>query len=134
MLDRTIAPLSVDGNDDLDSIVSIITAAHDGSLSASAGLNLTPRRSIDGINAVCYTVFVSREYESAEDQIVDLMVRIATGHCYPDGNKRTALVAGLTLMEYQGLSTGGYTVDDLVSVALSAASGSVDEVRKILFH
>ena len=134
MLDRPVAPLSVDGNDDLDSIVSIITAAHNESLSVSAGLNLTPRRSIDGINAVCYTVFASREYESAEDQIVDLMVRIATGHCYPDGNKRTALVAGLTLMKYQGLSTGRYTMGDLVSAALLAASGDRDEVRKILFH
>ena len=129
-----IPPIVVDNEDDLDSIVGIIDNAHGESLSVSAGLNLTPRRSVNGINAICYTVFASREYPSAEDQIVDLMVRIAMGHCYPDGNKRTALVSGLTLMAYLGLPTVKCTVNDLVVAVLSAAVGNDDGVREILFH
>ena len=82
------------------------------------------RQSRAHVEAIVYTVFSFQpeRYAGLEAQVADLAVRLATGHCFPDGNKRTSMLSAAAVMETYGRSVS-CSQSDFVEAAMLAACG-----------
>jgi death-on-curing protein len=70
-------------------------------------------------------VFGEELYRSITDKAAALTRGIIADHAFVDGNKRTAMVAGITLLELNGYSFGGQ-VGQIEDFAVSIAVKHID--------
>ncbi len=128
-----LKPVCAADQQTLTVIVDMVMSAHGRALERSAGLRSASKQSRDHVEAITYAVFSSRpgRYGSIEKQAADFAVRLATGHCFPDGNKRTAVLSAAVIMEAYGRSIA-CGQDEMVKAAMLAAAGDVDRVEAIL--
>jgi prophage maintenance system killer protein len=114
-------------------MIELIMATHDALLTMSKGLNAVSYSSRKVIGSIVYVVFVARAemYDGLNDQVTDLMIRIARDHGFPDGNKRTAVISGLTIID---MVRGPLKIsdDDVVKAAMLAAAGDRDSLLSIV--
>lgn len=119
-----LKPVSAPDAGSLKVIADVIMSAHGRALERSVGLQGTGRQSREHVEAIVYTVFSFQpeRYACLEAQAADLAVRLATGHCFPDGNKRTSVLSAAVVMEAYGRSVS-CSQSDLVEAAMLAACG-----------
>lgn len=131
--DCMLKPVSADDMDSMRMLVDIVMSAHGLALESSAGLRATPGDSRKRVESVVYSVFSAApdRYGSLEGQAADLACKLAKDHCFPDGNKRTSVLAAMTIMNSYGRALS-FTQDDFVSMAMLSAKGDVDGVRGLL--
>ena len=127
----TLKPLMANTPEDLKTMTDMVMRCHGLGLENSDGLKNIHGSSLGMVEAITYVVFVTRatSYPSLEDQAADLAVRIATDHPFPDGNKRTAVLAALTLLDAYGRPIA-CSNNAVVSAALAASRGDVDTVKR----
>ena len=126
-----LKPLMANTPEDLKTMTDMVMRCHGLGLENSDGLKNIHGSSLGMVEAITYVVFVARatSYPSLEDQAADLAVRIATDHPFPDGNKRTAVLAALTLLDAYGRPIA-CSNNAVVSAALAASRGDVDAVKR----
>lgn len=88
------------------------------------GLPCDPKR-CENVGA-CYSSFYF--YGTIEEQITSIVVSLAKGHFFVDGNKRTALYAYIMLCEINGLSYIQDT-DEQVRIFVDIARSRMDMKR-----
>lgn len=127
----TLKPLMANTPEDLKTMTDMVMRCHGLGLENSDGLKNIHGSSLGMVEAITYVVFVTRatSYPSLEDQAADLAVRIATDHPFPDGNKRTAVLAALTLLDAYGRPIA-CSNNAVVSAALAASQGDAESVKK----
>lgn len=127
----TLKPLMANTPEDLKTMTDMVMRCHGLGLENSDGLKSVRGSSLGTVEAITYVVFVTRatSYPSLEDQAADLAVRIATDHPFPDGNKRTAVLAALTLLDAYGRPIA-CSNNAVVSAALAASQGDAESVKK----
>ena len=127
----TLKPLMANTPEDLKTMTDMVMRCHGLGLENSDGLKSVRGSSLGTVEAITYAVFVTRatSYPSLEDQAADLAVRIATDHPFPDGNKRTAVLASLTLLDAYGRPIA-CSNNAVVSAALAASRGDAESVKK----
>lgn len=127
----TLKPLMANTPEDLKTMTDMVMRCHGLGLENSDGLKNIHGSSLGTVEAITYVVFVARatSYPSLEDQATDLAVRIATDHPFPDGNKRTAVLAALTLLDAYGRPIA-CSNNAVVSAALAASQGDAESVKK----
>lgn len=130
---RRLKPVSAPDGESLKILVDMIMSAHGRALEQSAGLQGAGKQNRDHVESIAYVVFSARpdHYASLESQSADLAVRLATGHCFPDGNKRTAVLAAAVIMEAYGRAIS-CSQEAFVEAALHAAEGLGSDVEKTL--
>lgn len=128
-----LKPVEFD-EDRLDDLVDVIMSAHGVATSVGGGLtaaNATNRErvraAITGI--VCYHV---ERFADLGEQGIALIVRIAKAHAFADGNKRTAMLTGITFLETYGLPVA-CSQHDFALAGVAAATGDGAGVRSRLF-
>lgn len=126
-----LKPLMANTPEDLKTMTDMVMRCHGLGLENSDGLKSVRGSSLGMVEAITYVVFVARatSYPSLEDQATDLAVRIATDHPFPDGNKRTAVLAALTLLDAYGRPIA-CSNNAVVSAALAASRGDAESVKK----
>lgn len=126
-----LKPLMANTPEDLKTMTDMVMRCHGLGLENSDGLKSVRGSSLGTVEAITYAVFVTRatSYPSLEDQAADLAVRIATDRPFPDGNKRTAVLAALTLLDAYGRPIA-CSNNAVVSAALSASQGDAESVKK----
>lgn len=126
-----LKPLMANTPEDLKTMTDMVMRCHGLGLENSDGLKNIHGSSLGMVEAIIYVVFVTRatSYPSLEDQAADLAVRIATDHPFPDGNKRTAVLAALTLLDAYGRPIA-CSNNAVVSAALAASRGDAESVKK----
>lgn len=119
-----LKPVSAPDAGSLKIIADVIMSAHGRALEQSAGLRGAGKQHRDHVESIAYVVFSAQpdRYASLESQSADLAVRLATGHCFPDGNKRTAVLAAAVVMEAYGRAIS-CSQSDFVEAAMLAACG-----------
>ena len=127
----TLKPLMANTPEDLKTMTDMVMRCHGLGLENSDGMKSVRGSSLGMVEAITYVVFVARatSYPSLEDQATDLAVRIATDHPFPDGNKRTAVLAALTLLDSYGRPIA-CSNNAVVSAALAASQGDAESVKK----
>lgn len=127
----TLKPLMANTPEDLKTMTDMVMRCHGLGLENSDGLKNIHGSSLGMVEAITYVVFVTRatSYPSLEDQAADLAVRIATDHPFPDGNKRTAVLAALTLLDAYGRPIA-CSNNAVVSAALAASQRDAESVKK----
>lgn len=130
---RRLKPVSAPDAKTLKLLVDMIMSAHGRALEQSAGLQGAGKQHRDHVESIAYAVFSAQpgRYDSLEAQSADLAVRLATGHCFPDGNKRTAVLAAAVVMEAYGRAIS-CSQEAFVEAALHAAGGLGSDVEKTL--
>lgn len=130
---RRLKPVSAPDGESLKVLVDMIMRAHGRALEQSAGLQVAGKQHRDHVESIAYAVFSAHpdRYDSLESQSADLAVRLATGHCFPDGNKRTAVLAAAVVMEAYGRALS-CSQEAFVEAALHAAEGLGSDVEKTL--
>ena len=117
----------------LDDIVDIIMSIHGAIVKRTRGLANADSRNRDKVEAaiasIC-SIHVER-FNDLNDQAVAIACRLAQDHCYPDGNKRTAIITAMAIMEAYGRAIH-CTDADIVNAGLKAAIGDADGVRRAL--
>lgn len=126
-----LKPLKANDPRDLKIMTDMIMRCHGLGLEHSNGLKNVRNSTLGVVESIAYVVFVTRaeSYTSLEDQATDLAVRLATDHPFPDGNKRTAVLASLTLLDAYGRPVA-CSNKAVVSAALAASQGDVESVKR----
>lgn len=128
-----LKPVSANNQETVDMLTELVMSAHGRALEESTGLQIATGESRKRVESVVYSVFTAHpsDYSSLESQVAELMSRLALDHCFADGNKRTALLTGLTIMEAYGRLVN-LSVNDAVTIALMAADGETDKIASVL--
>lgn len=126
-----LKPLMASDTKDLKIMTDMIMRCHGLGLEGRNGLKTIRTTSLGTVESIAYVVFVTHAmtYPSLEDQAADLAVRIATDHPFPDGNKRTAVLAAITLLDAYGRPVACSNAA-VVSAALAASRGDAEAVKQ----
>ena len=60
---------------------------------------------LESIVSQQYAFFGIEQYQSLFEKAAMLLYFIAKGHCFPDGNKRVAILAAIVLLDINGYET-----------------------------
>lgn len=125
-----LKPVSANDQQTVDMLTELVMSAHGRVLEESAGLPVATGESRRRVESVVYSVFSAHpeSYDSLESQVAEFMSRLASDHCFADGNKRTALLSAITVMEAYGRLVR-LSVDDAVAIALMAADGETSQIK-----
>lgn len=74
------------------------------------------------ISASFESYFGVEKYPSVEEKAARLCYGIIKNHPFMDGNKRTGVFAGLTMLEINGIEKD-FTQEDIIRLGLKTASG-----------
>lgn len=128
-----LKPVSANDQETIDMLTELVMSAHGRALEESIGLQIASVESRRRVESVVYSVFAAHpgSYSSLESQVAEFISRLASDHCFADGNKRTALLSALTIMEAYGRPVS-LSIDDAVAIALMAADGKTSEIASEL--
>lgn len=117
----------------MDEFVNVVMSAHGRSINESYGFGTVTGDSKKKLKSAMVSVLsmYPERYETLSRQAAELACRIAQDHCFPDGNKRTAIVATTAFLETYGHAVS-CSQDDFVAAALAASQGNVGEVMQFL--
>ena len=123
-----LKPVMFDGKS-LDELVDVVMSAHGRALCLSNGLDAVPPASRGRVQSACASIcsMYPERFSCMEQQAAQLACRLAKDHCFPDGNKRTAIITAIIFMETYGRAV--YCSDDeFVRAALAAADDDAEKV------
>lgn len=114
----------------LAGVTDTAMAAHGTGVNVAGGLGTVTPRSKERLEGGIASIlcFHPERFDDIEDQACALACRIAQDHCLPDGNKRTAILTAIALLEAFGRDVD-CGQNDFVDAALAAAAGDRAAVR-----
>lgn len=123
-----LKPVFFDGQS-LDELVDVVMSAHGRALCLSNGMDIVPPSSRNKVQSACASIcsMYPERFSCMEEQAATLACRLAKDHCFPDGNKRTAIITAITFMETYGRAVS-CSDDEFVQAALAAARDDTMEV------
>jgi death-on-curing family protein len=118
---------------ELDDLTSVTMEAHGQSLKMAYGLAAVPNGTFNKVKGSLAGImsFYPERFEDLDSQAAALACRLAKDHCFPDGNKRTAVLMAITLMEAYGNAVA-CSQDDFVQAGLAAARNDISTVKRLL--
>ncbi|WP_425057938.1 hypothetical protein SCACP_25090 [Sporomusa carbonis] len=113
---------------DVDHIIEI----HEFSIRNFFGLGGLREDSVaklESIVAQQYSLFGVDRYPSLFEKAAMLLYFLAKGHCFPDGNKRVAILAAIVLLDINGYETT-FTNDEGYEMTMEVASSNISEENR----
>lgn len=114
-------------------MTSVVMSAHGKAIDNTYGLAVVPNGTYDKVQGCLASIvsFHPERFTDLTDQAAHLACRIAQDHCFPDGNKRTAIITAVVFMETYGAAVS-CSQHDLVEAGMAASQGNVGIITKIL--
>lgn len=96
------------------------------------GLRDDSRAKVESILAQQYPSFGIDRYPSLFEKAAMLLYFLAKGHCFPDGNKRVAIMAAVVFLEINGYETT-FDDDEGYKITIEVSSSSIPEPDRIAY-
>ncbi|MBP2654587.1 MAG: death-on-curing family protein [Firmicutes bacterium] len=112
--------------------VEHILEIHEFGIRNFSGLGGLREDSVDKLESILaqqYTFFGVERYQSLFEKAAMLLYFLAKDHCFPDGNKRVAILAAIVLLDINGYETT-FTDDEGYEMTMEVANSSVLEENR----
>jgi death on curing protein len=112
--------------------VEDILEIHEYGIQNFSGLNGLRDDSIAKIESIVahqYSVFGIERYPDLFGKTAMLLYFLEKGHCFPDGNKRVAIMAAIVMLDINGYETL-FTDDEGYEMTMEVANSSVPEENR----
>lgn len=97
--------------------------------SGLGGLRDNSLAKVESILAQQYSFFGVERYPSLFEKAAMLLFFLVKGHCFPDGNKRVAILAAIVLLDINGYETT-FSNDEGYEMTIEVAGSSVLEENR----
>lgn len=87
---------------------------------------------IESILSQQYPFFGVEQYQSLFEKAAMLLYLLAKGHCFPDGNKRVAILAAIVLLDINGYETT-FTDDEGYEMTMEVSSSSIPQENRVQY-
>ena len=100
--------------------------------SGLGGLGVDSIAKLESILSHQYPIFGVEQYQGLFEKAAMLLYLFAKGHCFPDGNKRVAIMAAIVLLDINGYETT-FTDDEGYETTMEVANSNIPEDKRVQY-